>query len=397
MIAIVMEAAARSAVLILLVWLTLAVLRPQNPHVHKALWTIVVVASLAMPLLIRVHVAPPVAAPLLEWTLGPRGAPLTHALGLRPLGALVDLLLVPSVLLLWRCARGWRRLWRIRCEGRRLTGPWTAEGLDVRVSAGIVSPATFGRTILLPKECTSWSTSKLVAVMAHERAHVLHRDCYVLWLARLAVCLFWFNPLAWWVERRLAALAEQTSDEAAVETLGSRLGYAEILLGFGLARSSEPAAAMASSNLAVRVERLLSGLTLSPALKRRQLALLVVAALPVIAAAAAPLQFTPASAADNGQVSYSSTPRVVSWGRLDEFYPPQARKKDIEGMVELAITLDREGRPTDTQILTEDPLEMGFGAAASAAVHAMKYSNPTAHPVTFTLRVRFALSHAPPD
>ncbi len=43
-------------------------------------------------------------------------------------------------------------------------------------------------------------------------------------------CLFWFHPLAWMLELRLALLAEQACDEAAVATLGDRNGYAHILL-----------------------------------------------------------------------------------------------------------------------------------------------------------------------
>lgn len=66
-------------------------------------------------------------------------------------------------------------------------------------------------------------------------------------------------------------------------------------------------------------------------------------------------------------------------------------------MVELAVTLDSAGRATDTQILTEYPLNMGFGAAASAAAHAMQYSNPRGQPVTFSIRVKFTPSDPPDD
>lgn len=45
-------------------------------------------------------------------------------------------------------------------------------------------------TGLLPTDFSSWSARKLAAVMAHERAHVLHRDCYVLWIAHLHACVF---------------------------------------------------------------------------------------------------------------------------------------------------------------------------------------------------------------
>ena len=400
MIAIALEAAVRSAALIVLVWAALALLRLHNPHRLKAIWTSVVIASLGMPLLMQAHFAPALAAPVVHWTLRSGGAAASHASSMRALSVLAYA--VPTVLLLLRYALAWGRLWRIRREGRTLCEPW-AEELDVRVSARIPTPSTFGTTILLPEEYSSWSRSKLAAVMAHERAHVLHRDCHVLWLARFHACLFWFDPLAWWLVRRLARLAEQTSDEAAVETLGDRVDYAEILLGLRMRGPSELASAMASSDLPARIERVLSGAALSPGLRRRQLVLMCAAVLPAVAVAAAPLQLTAQSSANVAQPSAAAAaasslqPRVLSWGPLARYYPREAMRKGIDGMVELAITLDRAGRATDTQILTEYPLEMGFGAAASAAAHAMHYSNPTGQPVTFTLRINFALSHGPAD
>lgn len=394
-----LEAAARSAVLITVAWAALALLRPRNPHLLKAVWTTVVIASLGMPLLMQIHIAPALAAPVLQWTIRPDSGASTRGVSMQLLGALAYL--VPAFLLLSRFASGWTRLLRLCREGQALTGP-CADGLDVRVSATIPSPATFGTTILLPTDFSSWSARKLAAVMAHERAHVLHRDCYVLWIARLHACVFWFNPLAWWVVRRLTALAEQTSDEAAVDTLGNGIDYAEILLGLSMQRASGLATAMASSDLPARVERILSGTRLSPSLGRRQLLLVLAAVLPAAALAASPLQRTAGASARSSQTTAaksataSAEPRVVSWGPLSSFYPREALHKRVEGMVELAVTLDSAGRATDTQILTEYPLNMGFGAAASAAAHAMQYSNPTGQPVTFSIRVKFTPSD-PPD
>jgi beta-lactamase regulating signal transducer with metallopeptidase domain len=52
----------------------------------------------------------------------------------------------------------------------------------------------------------------------------------VQWLALLNRAVFWFHPLAWWLERRLAALAEDACD-AAVLARGHDAGdYARYLL-----------------------------------------------------------------------------------------------------------------------------------------------------------------------
>ena len=67
---------------------------------------------------------------------------------------------------------------------------------DVRISARVRSPATFGTTILLPVDAHAWPADRLDAVLAHERAHVRSRDGYWSWLAQFHAAIFWFNPLA---------------------------------------------------------------------------------------------------------------------------------------------------------------------------------------------------------
>ncbi len=49
-------------------------------------------------------------------------------------------------------------------------------------------------------------------------------------LAHLNRCLFWFHPLAWWLERTLALTAEHAADDAGVLAAGERRKYAEVLL-----------------------------------------------------------------------------------------------------------------------------------------------------------------------
>jgi len=63
MMALVLEAAARSLVLGSCVWLALAVLRPRNPYLQKTVWLGVLVASLAMPVLLWADLAPSIEAP----------------------------------------------------------------------------------------------------------------------------------------------------------------------------------------------------------------------------------------------------------------------------------------------------------------------------------------------
>jgi beta-lactamase regulating signal transducer with metallopeptidase domain len=107
------------------------------------------------------------------------------------------------------------------------------EAFDIRQSRLVAVPVTVGllrQTILLPMAWRGWPTETLRAALAHEAAHVRRRDVLVAFVAHLNRCLFWFHPLSWWLERTLAATAEQAADEAALLVVGNRAAYASILI-----------------------------------------------------------------------------------------------------------------------------------------------------------------------
>ena len=129
-------------------------------------------------------------------------------------------------------------------------------------------PLTMGvlrSTILLPADWREWDDAKLNAVLAHEVSHVARHDALSQRLSLLHRAIFWFSPLAWWLDRHLADLAEQASDEAALLCGADRKDYARTLLGFFEALQAAPGrvwwqgVAMAKSGQAEeRVERILS-------------------------------------------------------------------------------------------------------------------------------------------
>ena len=116
---------------------------------------------------------------------------------------------------------------------RRLLMRSSPAGPGFLESAMIAVPLTIGMTrpkILLPPEWREWDRQKLEAVLAHEGAHVRRRDGLISTLAGLNRCIFWFHPLAWWMERRLGLLAELACDESCVAALDNREEYARLLL-----------------------------------------------------------------------------------------------------------------------------------------------------------------------
>jgi SurA N-terminal domain/BlaR1 peptidase M56 len=86
----------------------------------------------------------------------------------------------------------------------------------------------------------------------------------VQWLALLNRAVFWFHPLAWWLERRLAALAEDTCDAAVLARGHDAQDYAEYLVDIARAvtragsRVKVVGTAMPGPRLARRIERLLN-------------------------------------------------------------------------------------------------------------------------------------------
>ena len=80
------------------------------------------------------------------------------------------------------------------------------------------------------------------AVLLHEQTHIRRGDPLTKPLFYAAVCLHWFNPLAWLAFRGFARDMEAACDEAAVQghPLPERNAYCETLLQFAVQGQREP-------------------------------------------------------------------------------------------------------------------------------------------------------------
>jgi BlaR1 peptidase M56 len=328
MLDLLLESALRSLALGVAVWLVLALLRVRNPRTQMTAWTVVLVASLAMPALMhRLTVTIPAAAPPLrvieslssrlsaprsepvEMPAVPTPGPLAlppatersampypsdpvvpdpadrHGSGWPSFDWRVipaGVYLVVAAFMLLRLLTGLLLSARMARDTRPIQEGWAA-GVDVRTSDDVAMPVTFGSTVLLPAEYVDWSEAKRLAVLSHERAHVAHGDFYVLLLAAFNRAVFWFNPLAWWQLVRMAELAEIISDDAALEMLDDPPSYAGILLDFAGLEEPPVATAMARAcTLRKRVERILSGTAVPAPIGWRKRALVAIALAPVV-------------------------------------------------------------------------------------------------------------------
>jgi bla regulator protein BlaR1 len=165
-----------------------------------------------------------------------------------------------------------------------------ADIISVPVVIGVRDPA-----ILLPSNWRVWDEDELAAVLAHEVSHVERRDALTQRMALIHRAIFWFSPLAWWLERHLADLAEQASDDSVLAGGADRTRYAETLLGFFAELEAGPervwwqGVSMAKAGQAEkRVERILSWRgAMSNRLRKSLVVVLVAVAAPVVALTAA--------------------------------------------------------------------------------------------------------------
>ena len=117
----------------------------------------------------------------------------------------------------------------------------------------------------MPPGWEGWDSTKLKAVIAHETAHTRRGDWLVRLVSQVNVCIYWFHPLAWWIDRELAGLAEEACDDIALSEMKDRDQYAATLVEFARAAAAHGrllnwgAISMAKgSNVARRFNRIMN-------------------------------------------------------------------------------------------------------------------------------------------
>lgn len=256
-----LDSSLRATAVVGLIALLLAALRVRTSAVRHAAWTAALAGMLLMPVLSGV--VPPVDIPLPARTLAPLAlepaiqrsetAPAlpvrtTTAAGLpstridsgsggnaRPPAApvftpersreLLGLYLVVCIALLIRLGIGWRRARGISWRSSPIGGFFESPLVAAPVTIGVFAPR-----IVLPLCWREWSAATLRAVLLHERTHIQRRDPLITLLARVNCCIFWFHPLAWWLERTLAVTAEHACDDEAARALKDPRAYAKVLI-----------------------------------------------------------------------------------------------------------------------------------------------------------------------
>ena len=101
----------------------------------------------------------------------------------------------------------------------------TSDELPSPISWGVVRP------VILLNTAAANSRDEAEAIITHELAHVAGFDWAKLLISRVAVALFWFNPLVWLLAREAHQLREEAADDAVLAADIEDTDYAKLLVG----------------------------------------------------------------------------------------------------------------------------------------------------------------------
>jgi beta-lactamase regulating signal transducer with metallopeptidase domain len=319
------ESAVRITVLGIGVALVLRALRIRSPRVVHRAWTALVFVMLLLPLSVAsglklvVPVLPSLATAILLAPVSEAVAPaastgarmITAAAADGPRAEMTWRVVAVTVyaagvaLLLVRLAIGMRRARVIRRDARLINGRLTHPACVTPMTVGILAPA-----VILPSDWATLSEAELSAIVAHEEEHVRRRDPLVACIALLNRAIFWFHPLAWWLQRKIAGLSEQACDAVVIARGYDADVYSACLLRFARraayarGRIAPIATAISGASLRERIDKLTEPLPAPPSRVRLACTAAACVALLVVCVGAAPaaapaqvIQLAPASQA----------------------------------------------------------------------------------------------------
>ncbi|MEO8373174.1 MAG: M56 family metallopeptidase, partial [Candidatus Solibacter sp.] len=264
------SAALKSTLVLGVAFLLSTLLRRRSAAARHIVWTASAAALLALPLLsimlpaLRVRVANrvlPADTNLIFRTSSAAPAPVSGAATAgRPDTALAaparsvpdrPLTTRDALVLLWtiglavglvQMLAGFALLMRTRRRARSSPDQETADALAPRLGIehpvhvlefGAVMPMTFGvlrPTVLLPETARAWSQERRDVVLLHELAHIARGDAATQLLARAALALHWWNPLAWLAWREFLRERERATDDLVLSAGAVASNYAGHLL-----------------------------------------------------------------------------------------------------------------------------------------------------------------------
>ncbi len=273
-----------STVFAALTALLLLALRVRKPSVRHAAWLLVAI-KFALPAFLftglggSVHALMPQSIPI-TWS-GPASLP-AHVSIMPATTPAVKPPVEAALLCLWLAGAIFAiGVWLRRWSGRPLetvSAPAAEAAIlrRLRILAGVrravalrhstdlIAPGLRGickPAICIPETlATELEPPEFESVLLHELAHVRRWDNLGSAVVHAIACAFWFYPLLWWIERRIAIEAERACDQLVVGWGAPGESYAAGILKVCRLQIAAPLAGVSGigSNLSERIEWIMS-------------------------------------------------------------------------------------------------------------------------------------------
>lgn len=113
------------------------------------------------------------------------------------------------------------------------TREYTDRRINVRIWENVASPfitGIFRPMLILPK--TELSEEQLHNILRHEMTHFKRNDILYKWFAEFVKCVHWFNPMAWYVSKQIAAECEISCDMSVTKNMtdSEEMSYVSTIL-----------------------------------------------------------------------------------------------------------------------------------------------------------------------
>ncbi|MGI6218378.1 MAG: M56 family metallopeptidase [Bacteroidaceae bacterium] len=102
-----------------------------------------------------------------------------------------------------------------------------APGIEIVRSNRVRTPFSFHKTIYLPLHILP---AQREIILHHEAAHIALRHYRDVWLMEILACLFWFNPMIWWIRAELRRIHEFQADQTVLQNGTELHAYQATLL-----------------------------------------------------------------------------------------------------------------------------------------------------------------------
>ena len=265
-----LECTVRAALIVAAAAVVLSIMRVKAATAKHSIWAGVVAMMLLLPIWAAwgprasLRVLPPVnqsnadkATALIEIfsTGSVRSTPVVPKLAV-----LLGVYLSGLCLLLFRLGLGTVRARGLVRDAVLHDGVFASLSCAAPVTVGFFHPI-----VIFPEQWRQWPQAQFDAVLIHESEHARCRHTFVQWLALLNRAVFWFHPVAWWLERHLSSLAEEACDNVVLAHGYDRRAYSEYLIDMARsvkrsgARLRIAGMAMPGSSLERRIRQILEG------------------------------------------------------------------------------------------------------------------------------------------